>query len=96
MVQIRWSSRAFSDLQAIFTFISQGSEAYARIEVLKILRAVARLSLFPYIGKSLPELPHLKHRSVIVGQYRLIYRFGPTSKQIFVVAVIHGRRDLKH
>ncbi len=76
MVQkIKWTKRAFADLYSIYEFIARDSKRYAQIQVEDIQNAVSKLNRFPMMGHYLPEFPHLPYREILVGNYRVLYRF---------------------
>lgn len=49
--------------------------------------ALENLVRFPDTGRSIPELPHLGYREVLVGRYRFFYRLQ--GDVIWVVGVWH-------
>jgi toxin ParE1/3/4 len=54
------------------------------------------LARMPTRGSIVPEIDHLiaaEYREVIHTGYRIIYRIDTT--QVFVIAVVHQRRDVK-
>ena len=69
-------------------YIRQDSPTAARRFREKAETALRRLEKFPESGRSIPELPDLPHREVIVRPYRFFYRV--VGKTIWVVAVWHG------
>jgi addiction module RelE/StbE family toxin len=91
MKKIIWTDPAIEDLQAIFDFISNDSEYYAKIFVNKILDAVEKLTDLPEIGRIVPEYNRKEIREIIFQSYRIIYKIG--YDQILILTVIHGRRD---
>lgn len=96
MVQkIKWAILALDDLRNIYEYIAKDSRRYAQIQVENIQNAVSNLANFPLMGHKIPEFPHLPHREISVGSYRIIYRFEEKESQILVMSVIHGRRVLK-
>lgn len=92
MKTLRWSQEALDDLAAIHAYISSDSQVYANRMLERLLAVGERVAEHPDSGRSVPEfnLPWL--RELIVGNYRLIYKVG--SDQVYIAAVIHGRRDL--
>jgi toxin ParE1/3/4 len=54
---------------------------------------VERLLTFPTSGRSLPEFPASPLREVIVDPYRIVYR--SSESEVFIIAVIHGKRLLR-
>jgi len=53
------------------------------------------LQTFPESGRHLPEFPNLPHREMLLGNYRIIYRYTSEKNSVYVVTVIHGSRLLK-
>ena len=83
------------DLYDTYDFIAKDSIRYAQIQVEKIKDAVSDLTSFPLMGRNVPEFPYLPYREIIIDNYRIIYRYDEEKDQIFVMAVVHGRRLLK-
>jgi plasmid stabilization system protein ParE len=54
--QVVWSSTAIEDVEAIATYISRDSSAYAAAVVQKILDVTRNLNNFPFSGRIVPEL----------------------------------------
>lgn len=95
MVRITWTQRALRDLREIYDFIAMDSPRYAQIQVEKIQESVPILATFPFMGRQVPEFPHLPYREILVGNYRILYRVTEKRNRILVMAVVHGRRLLK-
>jgi toxin ParE1/3/4 len=51
--------------------------------------------MFPVSGRILPEYPDDPFREVIVGPYRVIYRYLPERNIVAVLAVSHGSSLLR-
>ena len=49
----------------------------------------------PESGRRLPDFPQLPHREVVVGNYRVVYRYDPERDVVNIVMVVHGARLLK-
>jgi addiction module RelE/StbE family toxin len=92
---VEWTKRALSDLRDIYDFIEKDSKKYAQIQIEKIQNSVSLLKLFPSLGHTLPEFPNSPYREILVGNYRIIYRFDDQQNTIFVMSVIHVKRLLK-
>lgn len=99
MVQkIEWTKRALADLYDIYEFIAKDSKRYAQIQIediQNVQNAVLNLNRFPMMGHHLPEFPHLPYREILVGNYRVLYRFEKEKGQVLVMSIVHGRRLLK-
>lgn len=93
--KIKWTRKALRDLHDIYEFIAKDSKRYAQVQVEKIQKAVSILTRFPLMGRKVPEFPHLTYREILVGNYRVIYRFQEGENRILVMAVVHGRQLLK-
>jgi plasmid stabilization system protein ParE len=55
---------------------------------------VGRLRMFPESGRVVPEFPSSGLREVLIGDYRIIYRFLKTTQAVQILAVHHGARWL--
>jgi addiction module RelE/StbE family toxin len=95
MAEVIWSEEAILDTESIYDYITRDSPLYAKYQVESIYNSAERLRQFPESGRHLPEFPHLPHREVVVGNYRVIYRYDSNSKTVKVVSVVHGSRLLK-
>lgn len=83
---------AETDSDDIVEYISRDSKFYASSFVQEILDAGYSLRAFPYRGRVVPELNNNKIRELLIKEYRLIYEVQ--EKEVFVIAIVHGRRDL--
>lgn len=88
-----WTESAKVDLRAIHDFIARDSHYYAKKVVQDIYERMEGLSEFPEIGKIVPELSDDCIRELSLYSYRIIYEIK--SQVIFVLAVVHQRRNLK-
>jgi plasmid stabilization system protein ParE len=90
--QIVWSSNTIEDVEAVATYISRDSSAYAAAVVQKILDVTRNLSNFPFSGRIVPELKEDTIREKFAYNYRIIYRIE--NDTITIASVIHGKRIL--
>jgi plasmid stabilization system protein ParE len=93
MVEIRWTSQAADDLEAIAEYIAIDSEHYARLVVIEIVTAVELLAILPERGRVVPEIRRPDIRELLVGSYRLIYRYRDNCVEM--LTVYHGARLLR-
>ncbi len=91
--QVVWSSKALEDVEAIATYISRDSTAYAAAVVQKIIGVTRHLSNFPFSGRIVPEFDDDNIREKFVYSYRVIYRIQGDT--LTIAAVIHGKRLLE-
>lgn len=90
---VTWTDPAKADLQSIHEFIAPDSRHYARKVVQEIVGKTDALDELPRIGRKVPELGDDDIRELLPYSYRLIYEIK--SENVFVLAVIHKRRDLQ-
>lgn len=96
MVQkIEWTLGALNDLQDIYEYIARDSSRYAQIQIENIQNSVLKLANFPKSGHIVPELLHLPYREILVGNYRIFYKYDEKDNQIKIMAVVHVRQMLK-
>lgn len=92
-MNVEWSARARTDMRELRTYIAQDSLHYARRFIEKIVKAVEALTQHPQLGRKVPEAEGREDiRELLFQNYRIIYHIK--VDQIYIVTVIHGRRDL--
>ncbi|MCP5197967.1 MAG: type II toxin-antitoxin system RelE/ParE family toxin [Gammaproteobacteria bacterium] len=87
-----WSQPAKADLRAIHDYITVDSSYYAKKLTQDIVAKTDVLVNLPRIGKMVPELGDEQIRELIEPPYRIIYEIK--GEDVFVLAVIHRRREL--
>ena len=88
-----WSEPAKADLRSIHDFIAHDSQHYAKKVTQDIRDKTDVLDELPKIGKKVPELNDEAIRELSLYSYRIIYEIK--NQDVFVLAVVHRRRDLK-
>ena len=88
-----WSEPAKTDLRSIHDFIAHDSRHYAKKVTQDIREKTDLLDQLPNLGKTLPEVRDEKIRELSVYSYRIIYKIQ--DQRVFVLAVVHKRKDLK-
>ncbi len=89
-VTIAPSARA--DLESIVRFIArQNPDAAARVGYELIVRAEG-LTVFPEIGRVVPEFRRSDLREVVCRSYRIIHRLRRDREQIEIVRFWHAAR----
>jgi toxin ParE1/3/4 len=94
MARVGWSVEARADLREIKRWIARDSPRYASAMEARVRAAVRQLGRFPESGRTIPEAPQGPYRELIVGPYRIVYRYNRERNQIAVVAIFHGSRRL--
>ena len=74
MAQVRWTSQALDDLEAICLFIARDAPRIAAVFADRAFRATERLGEHPRLARVVPELELESIREIILGSYRIIYR----------------------
>ncbi|PSB38443.1 type II toxin-antitoxin system RelE/ParE family toxin [filamentous cyanobacterium Phorm 46] len=93
MAQIRWTSQALADLEAIGDFIARDAPNFAEVFVDRIFGAVQRLEAFPRSGRPVPEFGEENLREIIFGSYRIVYLLN--SDEVSILTVFHSARQLR-
>ncbi|MBF0471739.1 MAG: type II toxin-antitoxin system RelE/ParE family toxin [Gammaproteobacteria bacterium] len=88
-----WSEPAKADLRSIHDFIAHDSRHYAKKVTQDIREKTDVLDNLPKVGKKVPELNVEAVRELSLYSYRIIYEIK--SQGVFVLAVVHKRRDLQ-
>jgi plasmid stabilization system protein ParE len=88
-----WSAPAGSDLRAIHDYIAHDSRYYAKKVAQDIREKADTLKELPKSGRKVPELDDEQVRELSLYSYRIIYEIR--ARDIFVLAIVHKRRDLK-
>ena len=92
-MKIEWTEPAVLDLQSIQGYIGRDSELYASLFIEKIIEAVDNLSIFPFLGRAVPEAKKKNIREIIIHAYRVIYCVD--RERIVILAILHCSRDLR-
>ena len=88
-----WSEPAKADLRSIHDFIAHDSPHYAKKVTQDIREKTDILEGLPKVGMKVPELNDEAVRELPLYSCRIIYE--TKNQDIFVLAVVHKRRDLK-
>ena len=82
---------ARDDLDEIWEYIGADNLAAAERVIAEILSAIRVLVPFPHQGHKRPDLTARPLRFTLVYEYLIAY--APKEKPLWVIAVLHGRRD---
>ena len=89
MTEVRWTTQAADDLQAIYDFIERDSPHYAQVIVEDILASIDLLERLPLMGRHVPERPREDLRELIKPPYRIVYRVGEV---VLILTVFRASR----
>jgi toxin ParE1/3/4 len=82
---------AFADLDNIRDYIAQENPDAADRVMEEIFEVIRGLVPFPYQGHQRPDLTSRPLRFTLVREYLIAY--APDEKPLWVIAVMHGRRN---
>lgn len=88
-----WTKFAFEDVHNIHEFVAESSKYYAGLVKDKFFSATRQLNRFPESGRIVPDNMLKDYRELLVYSYRIVYRI--TKKQIYIMAVVNMRQDIK-
>jgi len=91
--RVKWSLKAWFDLEQAADFIAKDSRYYAGAFVREVREAARSLKSLPERGSVVPEIGVDDIREMFVRRHRLIYQV--TEKEVLIIGLIHGARDLK-
>jgi plasmid stabilization system protein ParE len=87
-----WTEPAKADLRSIHDFIAHDSKHYAKKVTQEIREKTDALDKLPRMGKMVAEIGDENVKELFLYSYRIIYEIR--SEDVFVLAVVHKRRDL--
>ena len=90
-MELKWTSKALSDLARLFRFLFPVNGAAAAPTVQALAAAPLRLLEQPRIGERLDEFAPREVRRILVGHYELRYEIDKTT--IYVLRLWHTRED---
>jgi len=89
--QIEYEQEAREDITNIREYISRNSIYYANKTVKEIIEKIKYLSMFPYMGRKIPEYNNTNLREIIYKSYRILYK---VNFNIYVLNIFHHSRDI--
>ena len=92
MGRVIWTDPAALDVENIRDYIARDSTLYAARFCDKLVNSVTGLARSPRSGGRVLEFDVDHYREIVVWPYRVIYEIR--GEDCYVVAVIHGSRDL--
>jgi toxin ParE1/3/4 len=95
MARLTWTRPAIRDLQGIEAWIERSSPYYAANVVRQVRASVQQLRRFPESGRTVPERSARGYRELIVGTYRVVYRYDHDRDTVVIVTVLHGRQQFR-
>lgn len=91
MVNIELNLSAKEDMKQTEEYISRNSIYYANKTIEEIVKRIKNLSMFPYMGRKIPEYNNINLRELIYKSYRILYK---VNSNIYVLNIVHHSRDI--
>ena len=91
MQEIEYRQDAKENLVEIEEYISRDSIYYANKTTEEIMNKVTYLSMFPYMGRKVPEYNNTNLRELIYKSYRILYK---VNSKIYILNIFHHSRDI--
>jgi plasmid stabilization system protein ParE len=91
MMELKWTSKALSDLARLYEFLAPKNKAAAARAVQALTAAPSGLRVNPRIGEKLEEFDPREVRRILVGHYEIRYEIQEST--IYVLRLWHTRED---
>jgi len=88
-MELKWTSKALSDLVRLYEFLSPVNRQAAATTVQTLTAAPAKLLTQPRIGESLDEFAPREVRRILVGHYEMRYEIQYST--FYVLRLWHTR-----
>ncbi len=90
-MEVKWTSKAFSDLVRLYEFLAPVNRQAAAHTVQMLAAAPKKLLMNPRIGEQLFEFEPREVRRIIVSQYEIRYEIQQSV--IYILRLWHTRED---
>jgi plasmid stabilization system protein ParE len=90
-MNVRWTSKAHSDLVRLHEFLSPVNPRAAAKAVRALVAAAAGLPEHPRIGEKLEQYEPLEVRPILVGDYKMRYEIRDST--VYIVRLWHTREQ---
>ena len=90
-MELKWTSKALSDLARLYEFLAPVDKRAAARTVLMLTIAPTKLRTNPRIGERLDEFDPREVRRILVGHYEMRYEIQQSI--IYVLRMWHTREE---
>ena len=90
-MELKWTSRALSDLSRLYEFLALVNKQAAAQTVRQLTAAPTRLVAQPRIGEKLDEFDPREVRRILIGRYEMRYEVQPAA--LYILRIWHTRED---
>jgi plasmid stabilization system protein ParE len=91
LTELKWTSRALSDLACLYEFLAPVNRQAAIRTVRSLTAAPARLREHPRIGEKREEFEPREVRRILVGRYEMRYEIQGSI--VTILRLWHSRED---
>ena len=91
MMDLKWTSRALSDLSRLYEFLAPVNRLAAARTVQSLTAAPTTLLTNPRIGEKLEEFEPREDRRILVGHYETRYEIQAST--IYMLRLWHTREE---
>jgi addiction module RelE/StbE family toxin len=91
MIELKWTSRALSDLARLYEFLAPINQQAAARVVQSLTAAPTRLREHPRIGEKLDEFEPREVRRILVKDYEMRYEID--ESRIFILRIWHAKEN---
>jgi plasmid stabilization system protein ParE len=90
-MELKWTSKALSDLSRLYDFLAVANKAAAAKTVQALTAAPSTLLINSRIGERLEGYDAREVRRILVGQYEMRYEIN--NAVIYILRIWHARED---
>ena len=90
-MELKWTSKALSDLVRLYEFLAPANQSAAARAVQALSRAPTILLTHARLGEQLFQFQPREVRRILVGQYEMRYEIA--GEVIYVLRLWHARED---
>lgn len=90
-MELKWTSKALSDLVRLYEFLALANSAAAARTVQSLSAAPTSLLASPRIGEILEEFKPREVRRILIGSYEMRYEIQEST--LYVLRLWHTRED---
>ncbi|MBN5369523.1 type II toxin-antitoxin system RelE/ParE family toxin [Serratia marcescens] len=92
-MELKWTSKALSDLARLFEFLALANRTAAANSVKALVAAPKALLDNPRLGERLDEFLPQEVRRILVGRYGYEIRYQVKPATIYVLRIRHTREE---
>lgn len=91
MMDLKWTSKALSDLSRLYGFLAPVNRLAAARTVQSLTAAPATLQANPRLGEKLEEFEPREVRGILIGPYAMRYEIQEST--VYILRLWHTRED---